>query len=39
MEKLLDFIAFVVLCVLPISIVVGVWITVAKNAITVFGAM
>jgi len=24
---------------LPISIVVGVWITVAKSAITLFGAM
>jgi len=39
MEKFLDVIAFIVLCVLPISIVVGVWITVAKSAITVFGAM
>ncbi len=39
MEKFLDIIAFIVLCVLPISIVVGVWISLAKSAITVFGAM
>jgi hypothetical protein len=39
MEKFLDVIAFIVLCVLPISIVVGVWLSLAKNVITVFGAM
>jgi|TARA_B100000085_G_C18399389_1_gene453904 hypothetical protein len=39
MEKFLDFVAFVVLVVLPISIVIGVWIAVAKSAVTLMGAM
>ena len=39
MEKLLDWIAFVVLVVLPISIVIRVWIAVAKSAITFMGTM
>lgn len=39
MEKFLDFIAFVVLVVLPISIVIGVWVTVARSAVTLIGVM
>lgn len=37
MEKLLDIIVFCVLVVMPISVVVGAWIAVAKGAMIMLG--
>jgi len=39
MEKFLDIIAFVVLVVLPVTVVTCLWLSLAKSAITVFGTM
>ena len=37
MEKFLDVIVFCVLVVMPISVVVGAWIAVAKGALIMLG--
>ena len=39
MEKFLDIIAFCVLVVMPILIILGVWISVARGVLILLGSM